>query len=164
MLLACLLCGPAPCWAQRNDVPLTNLQRAKVHLGAGDFRRAIDDCRREVDVNPSAQSYLYLAYLYQALDAYVEFLAKSDHWVVLELVYVSFVTTKTEELVDSRDVLTRISKELLQTGARQQADIAASMASKLDHGIVMSIWPQQTVWRSERPDAWWFGAPPEWKW
>ena len=49
----------------------TNLQRAKVFLAAGDFRRAVEACQQEVQESPSAESYLYLTYVYQALDAYV---------------------------------------------------------------------------------------------
>src|SRR6478609_5896496 len=52
--------------------PPTHLQRAKVFLAAGDYRRAVEACRQEVQEHPSARSYLYLTYVYQALAAHVE--------------------------------------------------------------------------------------------
>ncbi|MBA5865548.1 MAG: hypothetical protein GDA67_02500 [Nitrospira sp. CR1.3] len=163
LMLTCVF-GMEDGWGITGEVSFTDLQRAKVYLAAGDFRRAIDACRHEVDARPSAEAYLYLTYVYQGLDAYVEFLAKADQWVTLERLYLSLVTGKPEDLVDSPDVLARIAKELVQSGARQQADIAAAMATKLDPAVVSLVWPQQTAWRKAKPDEWWFGVPPEWQW
>lgn len=143
---------------------VTDLQRAKTYLAAGDFRRALDACRQEVNARPSVEAYVYLTYVYQALDAYVEFLAKSDQWVSLEHLYLNLVTGKPEDLVDAPDVLSRIAKELIQSGARQQADIAAELATRLDSAAVARLWSQQTAWRKVKPDGWWFGIPPEWSW
>ena len=56
----------------------SHLSRAKVFLQAGDFRRAVDACQEEVRERPSAASYLYLTYVYQALDRYLEHLAQTD--------------------------------------------------------------------------------------
>lgn len=161
-----LVCGMGQdyVWGASGEVQFTDLQRAKVYLAAGDFRRAIDACRHEVDARPTAEAYLYLTYVYQALDAYVESLAKADQWVALEHLYLSFVTGKPEDLVDAPDVLTRIAKELMQSGARQQADVTAAMANRLDPAIVSLLWPQQTAWRRAKPDGWWFGIPSEWQW
>lgn len=156
--------GATGAWGAGRDGLLPNLQRAKVYLAAGDFRRAVDACRQEVDARPSVEAYLYLTYVYQALDAYVESLAKADQWVPLEHLYLSLVTGKSEDLVDAPDVLSRIAKELMQSGARQQADIAAELATRLDSVAVARIWPQQTAWRKSKPDGWWFGIPPEWSW
>jgi tetratricopeptide (TPR) repeat protein len=163
IILMCSM-GLACAWGASGEVQYTDLQRAKVYLAAGDFRRAIDACRHEVDVRPTAEAYLYLTYVYQALDAYVESLAKTDQWVALEHLYLSLVTGKPEDLVDTPDVLTRIAKELMQSGARQQADVAAAMASRLDPAVVSMVWPQQTAWRKAKPDGWWFGIPSEWRW
>jgi tetratricopeptide (TPR) repeat protein len=146
------------------QVEMGDLARAKVYLAAGDFRRAIEACRHEVETRPSAEAYLYLTYVYQALDAYVESMADHDQWVRLELLYLSLVTPKVEDFVDPPDVLTRIAKELMQSGARQQADIAAAMAAKIDPTAVSVVWPQQTAWRKAKPDGWWHGIPPEWNW
>ena len=163
LLLICCITS-ADVAAESTEARLTDLQRTRVYLAAGDFRRAIEACRHEVDERPSAAAYLYLTYVYQALDAYVESLAKADQWVPLELLYRSLVTGKPEDLVDPPDVLARIAKEMMQSGARQQADIAAAMATKLDPAIVSVLWPQQTAWRKARPDGWWLGVPPEWSW
>ncbi|HEY6083777.1 MAG TPA: hypothetical protein VIU63_00185 [Nitrospira sp.] len=151
-------------WGLDGGISMTDLHRAKVYLAAADFRRAIDACRHEIDARPSAEAYLYLTYVYQALDAYVESLAKADRWVALDHLYLSLVTGKPEDLVDSPDALSRIAKELMQSGARQQADVAAGMAARLDPAIVSVVWPQQTAWRKANPDGWWFGIPPEWPW
>lgn len=164
--LVLLFCGSGAIDARGagQDGHFTDLQRAKIYLAAGDFRRAIDACRHEVDARPSVEAYLYLTYVYQALDAYVEFLARTDQWVPLEHLYLGLVTGKPEDLVDSPDVLSRIAKELIQSGARQQADIAAELATRLDSVAVARLWPQQTAWRKSKPDGWWFGIPPEWSW
>jgi tetratricopeptide (TPR) repeat protein len=143
---------------------LTHLQRAKIFLAAGDFRRAVEACRREVDVRPSAESYLYLTYVYQALDAYVEALAKADHWVAVELLYVSLLSARPDDLVDEPDVLARIAKEVIQSAVRRQSDVSAAMAARLDQAAVERIWPQQAAWRTAKPDGWWFGVPSEWLW
>src|SRR5919106_5457041 len=64
-----------------------HLTRAKAYLAAGDYRRAVEACLREVDDAPSAESYVYLTYVYQALDGYLEYLAKEDKWVAVEQLY-----------------------------------------------------------------------------
>lgn len=142
----------------------SNLQRAKVFLAAGDFRRAIETCQREIVEHPSADRYVYLTYVYQALDAYAEFLAKTDQWVQVEHVYLNLVSSRPEDLVDPPDVLARIAKEVIQSAAQKQADIAAAMATRLDDALVKRLWIQQTVWRKTHPESWWFGVPPEWRW
>jgi len=142
----------------------TNLQRAKVFLAAGDYRRAVEACRLEVQARPSVESYLYLTYVYQALDAYVESLAKADQWVAMEHLYLNLVSGGAEELVDPSNVLARIAKEMIQSSAQQQADVAAEQATRVDRSAVARIWPQQTAWRKSKPDGWWLGIPPEWTW
>ena len=155
-------CQSVPATVQ--PVPLTHLQRAKVHLAAGDFRRAIDACRQEVQQRPSAESYVYLTYVYQALDAYVESLAQADQWVAMEHVYLNLTTGTPEDLADPPNVLARMAKELIQAAARQQSDVAAEQATRIDATTVSRLWPQQSAWRKARPDGWWFSNPPEWPW
>ncbi len=140
------------------------LQRAKVFLAAGDYRRAVEACRQEVDARPSAESYLYLTYVYQALDAYVEALAKADQWTGIELLYVSLLSPRPDDLVDEPDVLARVAKEMIQSAVRRQADVTAAMAARLDAAAVARLWTQQTAWRKAKPDGWWFGVPAEWPW
>ncbi len=155
-------CGSLPPSAQ--PVRPANLQRAKVFLAAADFRRAVEACRQEVQERPSAESYLYLSYVYQALEAYVESLAKADQWVAMEHVYLNLTSGTPEDLVDPPNVLARMAKEMIQAASRQQADVAAELATRLDASVAARIWPQQTAWRKVKPDGWWFAVPPEWAW
>ncbi len=142
----------------------TNLQRAKIFLAAGDFRRAVDACRQEVQERPSARSYLYLTYVYQALDAYVESLARTDQWVAMEHLSLNLSSGGPEELLDPPNVLARMAKEMIQAAARQQADVTAELATRLDPSVVTIVWPQQTAWRKAKPDGWWMTIPPDWQW
>src|SRR5215467_12196539 len=155
-------CGSLSAPAQ--SVQPTNLPRAKTFLAAGDFRRAVEACRQEVQERPSARSYLYLTYVYQALDAYVESLAKADQWVAMEHLSLNLSSGGPEDLLDPPNVLARMAKEMIQASARQQADVTAGLATRLDPAVVSSVWPQQTAWRKANPDAWWLGVPPEWMW
>ena len=142
----------------------SHLSRAKVFLQAGDFRRAVDACQEEVRERPSAASYLYLTYVYQALDRYLEHLAQTDQWVKVELLYLSLSSGRIEDLTDPPDVLARIAKEVVQQAAQRQSDISAGMANKLDEPMVVQLWKQQSAWRQRHPQEWWFGIPPEWPW
>ena len=165
----CILvgCASGPGWTgtSRTEEPtVSNLQRAKVFLAAGDFRRAIEACQREIVEHPSADRYVYLTYVYQALDAYTEFLAKTDRWVHMEQLYLNLATGRPEDLVDPPDVLVRIVKEMIHSAAQKQSDVTAAMASRLDDALVKRLWTQQTAWRRAHPESWWFGVPPEWKW
>ena len=146
------------------STPPTHLQRAKVFLAAGDYRRAVEACRQEVQEHPSARSYLYLTYVYQALDAYVESLAKADQWVAMEHLYLNLSSGGPEELLDPPNVLARMAKEMIQASARQQADVTSELATRLDPSAVAVVWPQQTAWRKAKPGGWWFTVPPEWAW
>lgn len=168
LCLALGLGGPlsacSPVGAQTVQRAPSNLQRAKVFMAAADYRRAIEACQQEIAERPSVNSYVYLVYVYQALDAYIESLTKGDRWVQVEQLARSLFPGRPEELVDSPDVLARIAKELIQDAARRQADVTAAMAARLDEAAVAALWTQQTRWREIRPDGWWFGAPPEWGW
>jgi len=168
-VVCCLLigCVSGAGWASVSigeEARVSNLQRAKVFLAAGDFRRAIETCQLEIVEHPSADRYVYLTYVYQALDAYAEFLAKTDQWVQVEHLYLNLVSSRPEDLVDPPDILARIAKEVIQSAAQKQADVAAAMATRLDDALVKRLWMQQTVWRKTHPESWWFGVPPEWRW
>ena len=85
----------------------------KVFLAAGDYRRAVEACRQEVQEHPSARSYLYLTYVYQALDAYVEFWRNGsmggDGASLFEL-----ELRRAGGAARSPNVLARIAKEMIQ--------------------------------------------------
>ncbi len=142
----------------------TNLQRAKIFLAAGDFRLAIRACTQEVEHAPSVESYVFLTYLYHALDGYLESLSQQDHWVQVEHLYLNLAGRGIDDLIDPPEVLARIAKEIIQGGARRQADVTAKLAARLNTQRVNQLWEQQTRWRKVRPNDWWFGVPDEWKW
>jgi hypothetical protein len=143
---------------------LSPLQRAKIFLQAADYRRAIEACQEEVRLHPSAAGYVYLTYVYVALDQYLEHLAKTDQWVAVELVYLNLTSGRPEDLADPPDVLARIAKEVVQQALQRQSDVAAAMAKRLDEGTTRELWKQQTAWRQAKPTDWWFGVPAEWDW
>lgn len=141
-----------------------NLRRAKTFLAVGDYKRAIEACQREVDQFPSAESYVYLTYVYQAIDGYLEHLAKTDQWLKVEHLYLNLAMRETQDLVDPPSVLARIAKEIIQGSVRDQSDVAAAMANRLDTELVNRLWKQQTAWRAAKPESWWFGVPDSWNW
>lgn len=140
-----------------------SFQRTGVFLAAADYRRAIEECQRLVMERPSARSYAVLTYVYQALDAYVESLAKADRWMAVELLAASLEPGRPEDLLDSPDVLARVAKELIQASARRHSDVSAAMAARLDEQAVAGLWSEQQAWRRQQPDGWWFGMPDEWR-
>ncbi len=159
LLLPMVLATPAS-----SEPSQTNLHRAKVFLAAGDYRRAVEACQREVEAVPSAHSYVYLTYVYQAIDGYLEAMAKADRWVAVEQLYLNLATRGVEDLTDPPDVLARIAKELIQESVRRQSDVAAAMATRLDKATSERLWTQQTAWRAAHPGDWWNSAPEVWNW
>jgi hypothetical protein len=141
-----------------------NLKRARTFLAVGDYKRAIEACQRQVDEYPSAESYVYLTYVYQAVDGYLEHLAKTDQWLKVEHLYLNLATRETQDLVDPPSVLARIAKEIIQDSVRDQSDVTAAMAVRLDKETVNRLWKEQTAWRSAKPESWWFGVPDGWGW
>jgi hypothetical protein len=149
---------------QAEEQARTHLHRAKVFLAAGDYRRAVEACLQEVADSPSVESYLYVTYVYHAIDGYIEHLAGTDRWVGIEQLYVNLTFQGPQDLVDPPEVLARIAKEVIQGSVQRQADVTAAMAARLDEGAVAKLWKQQKAWRAAKPDRWWAGVPPEWNW
>ena len=141
-----------------------HLKQAKIFLAAGDYRKALEACQREIEEAPSAESYVYLTYVYQAIDGYLEHLSKTDRWVAVEHLYLNLATRGAEDLVDPPDVLARIAKEIIQSAVQKQSDVTAAMAAKLDEKTVANLWQQQTAWRKAQPGSWWAGVPDGWGW
>ena len=141
-----------------------NLKRAKVFLAAGDYRHAIEACQKEVEEAPSAASYVYLTYVYHALNGYLDHLATTEQWVKVEQLYVNLAFRDLDSLTNPPDILARIAKEIIHESADHQADVTAAMAARLDEAAVARLWKQQTAWRAAKPDSWWTGPPPEWGW
>ncbi len=149
--------------SQATDV-LSNLQRAAVFLRAGDYRHAVEACQAEVRELPSVRSYIFLTYVYHALDGYLEHLSNTDQWVRVEQLYLNLVTGRTEDLADPPDVLARIAKELIQQAVQRQADVTGAMASRLDEAVARQMWQEQAAWRKAKSTDWWSGVPSEWRW
>ena len=140
----------------------TPSEKIRVFLSAADYRHAIETAQRQVAERPSVYSYVLLTYVYQALDAYIEALARADRWVGIELLAASLSSGKPDELLDSPDVLPRIAKELIQSSARRQSDVAAAMATRVDEPATTMLWGQQRSWRERHPNSWWLGMPDQW--
>ena len=102
---------------QANERTREQLHRAKVFLAAGDYRRAVEACLREVSDSPSVESYVYITYVYQALDGYIEHLANTDRWVGIEQLYVNLTFQGPQDLVDPPEVLARASQRKLSKAA-----------------------------------------------
>lgn len=154
--------GPARLSAAETESP--HLQRATVFLKAGDYRHAVEACQADVREAPSARSYLFLTYVYHAIDGYLEHLAATDQWVRVEQLYLNLATGRTEDLIDPPEVLARIAKEMIQQAVQRQADVTAAMAARLDAALVKQLWQEQAAWRQARPTDWWSAVPPQWHW
>ena len=153
--------GDGPRAVPTIDPPLA---RAKVYLAAGDYRRAVEACQMNIDQSPSVESYVYLIYVYHALDGYLERLSKRDEWVKVGQLSLSMVNRGTMDLVDPSDLLARMAKELLHEGIRQQYDLVAGMANRLDRTRADELWLEVRAWEKARPDNWWAGVPEQWQW
>lgn len=169
VVLGLLLCAPATSLqagipGRSSEPGRPHLSRAKVFLAAGDYRRALEAAQKTVDEAPSAASYIYLTYVYQAIDGYLEHLARTDQWGAVDRLYMNLAFSNPEDLVDPPGGLARMAKEMIQTSVRQQSDLSAAMATKLDKAVAEELWQQQAAWRSEHPDRWWSGTPESWHW
>ncbi len=154
-------------WAQNEHVPKIgnpHLARAKVFVQAGDYRRAIEACQQNIEQYPSVEAYVYLAYVYQAIDGYLAFLAKQEDYVKVEQLSLNLTAREVIDIIDPPNVMPRMAQELIHEGLRQQFDIAASMANRLNRSRTDELWVQQAAWRKEQPNSWWAGVPREWTW
>lgn len=107
---------------------MSHLERAKVYWAAGDYRSAVKACLREVEETPTVERYVFLTYVYHAIDGCLEHLSKHDQWVQVEHLYLNLGARRIEDIVDPPDVPARMAKEVMQLGVRKQSDISAAMA------------------------------------
>ena len=142
----------------------TDLARAKVFLQAGDYRRAVEACQRNIDHHPSVDAYVYLAYVYEAIDGYLAYLAKQEDYVKVEQLSLNLTAREVIDIIDPPNVMPRMAQELIHEGLRQQFDITASMANRLNRARTDELWLQQAAWRESQPNSWWAGVPKEWPW
>jgi len=141
-----------------------NLRLAKVYLAAGDFRRAVLACKQEINETPSVESYVYLTYVYHAIEGYLNWLASNDEWNKVAQLSLGLATRGAFDLVDPVDPMARMAKELIGEAVRQQFDVTAAMANRLDRAVVDRMWVEQAKWQEANPDHWWTGVPHEWNW
>lgn len=163
LVLALTGCHGGPV-QQVRDPGSSALERARVFLAAGDFRRALESCQEEVRQRPSAASYVYLTYMYHAIGGFLDHQAKQDRWVLVEQLVRNLSGDRPETLIDPPDVLARIAKEVIGESVQRESDVTAAMAGRLDETLTATLWTQQTYWRRAHPDDWWHGVPPEWRW
>lgn len=139
------------------------MQQLQLYLTAGDYRRALELVQRQIDDVPSAASYVRLTYVYQAIDAYLDYLSREERWTAVEQLHLNLAYRATEDLIDPPGGLTRMAKEMIQTSVRQQSDVSAAMAARIDKAEADRLWTEQTQWRVENPTAWWRDIPASWK-
>ena len=139
-----------------------NLVKTNLFLAAGDYRRALEACQRAIDDAPSVAGYIHLTYVYQAIDAYLEHLSQEERWMAVEQLYLNLAYRDTGDLIDPPGGLARMAKEMIQAGVRQQSDVSAAMANRLDKAESDRLWVEQTQWRAANPKSWWQGMPAVW--
>ena len=149
---------------QTQTILKTDLARAKVFLKAGDYRRAVEACQRNLDHNPSVEAYVYLAYVYQAIDGYLAYLAKQEDYVKVGQLSLNLTAREVIDIIDPPNIMSRMAQELIHEGLRQQFDITSSMANRLNSVRTDELWVQQSAWRESQPNAWWAGVPEVWQW
>ena len=140
------------------------LQKAKIYVMAGDYRRAVEACQLYLDHYPSVEGYVYLAYVYETIEGYLDALTKKDQWVKVGQLSLNLTARAMLDLIDPPNVLPRMAREIIGEGIRQQFDVTASMANRLNKVRTEELWAQQTAWREAQPDRWWAGVPQAWGW
>jgi hypothetical protein len=134
--LSMIVAGPFAVEGHGQVVPVSRtsgiVERTGLFLLAGDYRRALEACEQAIQERPSAEAYLQLTYVYQAIDAYLEQLSKDESWTAVEQLYLNLAYRHTEDLVDPPGGLARMAKEMIQTSVRQQSDVSAAMAVRLN--------------------------------
>ncbi len=165
LVVLILMGGQLPAEAGDHPAPLSvvsTMERTGLYLQAGDYRRALEACEQGIHDRPSAETYLHLTYVYQAIDAYLEQLSKEESWMAVEQLYLNLAYRHTEDLVDPPGGLARMAKEMIQTSVRQQADVSAAMAVRLSKPVSDRLWQEQTQWRNAHPTTWWQAFPDAW--
>jgi len=141
---------------------IAGVEKTRLYLLAGDYRRALETCEQAIQEHPSVEAYVRLTYVYQAIDAYLEQLSKDESWMAVEHLYLNLAYRHTEDLVDPPGGLARMAKEMIQTSVRQQSDVSAAMAVRLNKAASDRLWQEQTQWRLAHPTTWWQAFPDAW--
>ena len=134
-----------------------------IFLVAGDYRRALESCQKAITDMPTVQAYVHLTYVYHAIDGYLEQLSQEERWTAVEQLYLNLAYREIEDLVDPPGGLARMAKEMIQTSVRQQSDLSAAMAARLNQDETNRLWQEQTQWRAAHPTTWWKNFPEAWR-
>ena len=163
-LIAILVAGSTvAAYGQATSVTgASGIEKTKLYLMAGDYRRALELCERTIQERPSVEAYLHLTYVYQAIDAYLEQLSQDESWMAVEQLYLNLAYRHTEDLVDPPGGLARMAKEMIQTSVRQQSDVSAAMAVRLNKVESDRLWQEQAQWRKAHPTTWWGTLQDSW--
>lgn len=143
--------------------PRTSLMKANIYMVAGDYRRALEACQKEIDNAPSVEAYIHVTYVFHAIDAYLDHLSKEERWNTVEQLHLNLAYKDPQDLIDPPGGLARMAKEMIQTSVHQQADVSAAMATRLNKSEADRLWQQQTQWRTANPQSWWTGMPDAWR-
>lgn len=143
--------------------PRASLMKANIYLVAGDYRRALEACQREIDNAPSVEAYIHVTYVFHVIDAYLDHLSKEERWNTVEQLHLNLAYKDPQDLIDPPGGLARMAKEMIQTSVHQQADVSAAMATRLNKSEADRLWQQQTQWRAAHPQTWWTGMPDAWR-
>ena len=163
--LSIIVAGQLTVEAQGQMAPVSRtsiVERTGLFLMAGDYRRALEACEQAIQERPSAEAYLQLTYVYQAIDAYLEQLSKDESWTAVEQLYLNLAYRHTEDLIDPPGGLARMAKEMIQTSVRQQSDLSAAMAVRLNKATADRLWQEQAQWRHTHLTEWWRAFPESW--
>ncbi|MEO5956305.1 MAG: hypothetical protein ABIR36_11535 [Nitrospiraceae bacterium] len=162
-----LMLGGGPAFAEPAAAvagsPRTSLMKANIYMVAGDYRRALEACQKEIDNAPSVEAYIHVTYVFHAIDAYLDHLSKEERWNTVEQLHLNLAYKDPQDLIDPPGGLARMAKEMIQTSVRQQADVSAAMATRLNKRESDRLWQQQTQWRAANPQTWWTGMPDAWR-
>jgi hypothetical protein len=139
------------------------LKKVATYLAAADYRRALEECQRKLEADPSVDGYVHMTYVYHAIEAYLLFLERSEQWGAVEQLYLNLAHRDAQDLIDPPRGLARMAKETIQTSVRQQADLTAAMATRLDRAATERLWAQQRAWRAEHTEDWWTTVPEVWR-
>ena len=94
-------------------LPRTRLMKANIYLVAGDYRRALEACQKEIDNSPSVEAYIHLTYVFHAIDAYLDHLSKEERWNTVEQLYLNLAYKDPQDLIDPPGGLARMAKEMI---------------------------------------------------
>jgi len=162
-----VMLGGAPALAEQAGVMAgairTGLAKTHIYLNAGDYRRALEACQKDIDDAPSVEAYIHVTYVFHAIDAYLDYLSREERWSTVEQLYLNLAYKDPQDLIDPPGGLARMAKEMIQTSVQQQSDVSAAMATRLNKNEADRLWQQQTQWRQANPQTWWTGIPDAWR-